>query len=65
MRNPKVEPLSKKWLSNREAQEYLGTSAGFLQNLRDTAQVSFYKVGQTIFYKVADLDRLIEKNRII
>ncbi len=65
MKRSKVDTLSKKWLSNSEAQSYLGVSAGFLQNLRETAKIPFSKVGQVIFYKVADIDRLIERNRII
>lgn len=60
-----VNPLDKKWISNKEAAKYLGVSPGFLQNLRDEARISFYKVGRNIFYKVAEIDRLIEKGRII
>lgn len=61
----RVDTLAKKWVSNSEAQVYLGVSAGFLQNLRETARVPFFKVGKSIFYRVGDLDRLIERNRII
>ena len=61
----RMEPLEKKWVSNSEAQAYLGVSAGFLQNLRDTGKLSYYKVGQVIFYRVRDIDRLLETNRII
>ena len=65
MRESRVSELEKKWMSNSEAQAYLGVSAGFLANLRDTAKLSYYKVGKSLFYKVRDLDRLIERNRVL
>ena len=61
----RVEALSKKWLSEPEAIVYLGKSAGFFANLRDTAQLPYYKVGKSIFYAVRDIDLLIEANRVI
>lgn len=65
MKETKVEPVEKKWMSNSEAQAYLGVSAGFLQNQRQAGRLRHYKVGSVIFYRVKDLDSLIERNRII
>lgn len=60
----KVEPLSKKWVSNSEARKYLGCSAGYLQNLRETGRLPYHKVRSMIFYKVSSIDRLIEKGKV-
>lgn len=60
-----VNPLDKKWISNQEAIKYLGVSEGYMQGLRNKARISFYKVGRCIFYKVRDIDRMIEQGRII
>lgn len=65
MKETRVETVEKKWMSNSEAQAYLGVSAGFLQNQRSTGRLRHYKVGSVIFYRVKDLDGLIERNRII
>lgn len=62
----KVEPVQKKWLSKDEAKAYLGCSDKYLQTLRDTAQVSFSKIGgKMYFYDLASIDRLLEQNRVV
>lgn len=63
--NCKVEPLQKKWLSMSEAMSYLGCSRDFLDNLKDKAELIPSKVSGKIFYKVTDIDKLLEKSRII
>lgn len=60
----KVTAVEKVWLSNGEAQAYLGVGSDFMEGLRAKLMVAYYKVGHTIFYKKADLDRLLERNRI-
>ena len=37
----------------------------FLKTLREEALISFYKVRNTVFYKKTELDRMIERNKII
>lgn len=61
----KVQPVEKMWLSNAEAQAYLGMGADFLKDLRQNAKISFYKVSHSIFYKKTDIDKLITKGRVI
>ena len=61
----KVVDVEKLWFSNAEAQAYLGMSAGFLKNLRANGQIRFYKVRGAVFYKKADIDRLVEKGRVV
>lgn len=63
--SPSSEPLTIKWLTTERACDYLGVSRDFLDNLRDRAELSFYKVGKTIFYSITDIDRLIIKNKVI
>ena len=65
MKETKVEMVEKKWMSNSEAQAYLGVSSGFLQNQRQSGRRRHHTVGSVIFDRVKDLDRLIERNRII
>lgn len=61
----KVLDTEKVWLSNAEAQSYLGMSAGFFKDLRANGQIHFYKVRGAIFYKKSDIDRLVEKSRVV
>lgn len=56
--------IEKIWLSNKEAQVYLGVGMDFLKNLRSSGRISFFKVGTTVFYRKRDIDKLIEKNRV-
>ena len=65
MKQGKVEPVHKTWLSAREAKAYLDCSDDFLQMLRDEARVSFSRVGGKYFYNLESIDRLLIKNKII
>jgi len=60
-----VDSLEKIWLSSAEAQKYIGMSADFLRDMRNDGMLHFYKVKGAIFYKKADIDKLIEKNKVI
>lgn len=65
MKQPnRITPIDKTWLSNREAAVYIGMSADYLKDLRADGTLRFYKVRGAIFYRKADVDRLIEKGRI-
>ena len=61
----RMEPLEKKWVTNEEAQAYLGVSKGFMQNLREKGKLPYYKVGSVVFYRVEDIDRLIEDGKVV
>jgi hypothetical protein len=65
MKQGKIEPITKTWLSAREARAYLDCSDDFLQTLRDEARVSFSRVGGKYFYNLESIDRLLIKNKII
>ena len=61
----KVEPIQKTWLSKQEAESYLGCSEKFLRALREKAEISFSKFGNTIWYELRSIDRFIERNRVV
>lgn len=61
----KVIPIKSEFISNAKAQEYLGVNATFFKRLRMNAQIHYYRVGRTVFYKVKDINDLIEKNKIL
>lgn len=61
----KVLEVEKIWLTSKEAQAYLGVSVHFFKDLRANAQIRFYKVRGAIFYKKSDIDRLVEKGRVV
>lgn len=65
MERAKVIPIERVWLTTRDCMEYLGVSRGFIDDMRESGQLSYHKVGHTIFVKKKDLDRLIERGRVI
>ena len=65
MKQGKVEPIHKTWLSSREAKAYLDCSDDFLQMLRNDAAVSFSKIGGKFFYNLQSIERLIIKNKVV
>lgn len=44
-----VTSIDKIWLSNSEAQKYLGIGSAFFKRLRSTGQLRFYKIGTAVF----------------
>lgn len=65
MKQGKVEPIHKTWLSSREAKAYLDCSDDFLQMLRNDAAISFSKIGGKFFYNLQSIERLIIKNKVV
>lgn len=63
--NGLVLDVNKTWLSNAEAQKYLGVSADFLKSLRTNAELHYYKVHNMVFYRKSDIDKLVEKNKVV
>lgn len=55
------------WLSSEEAAERLGKHPGTLMNWRSLQkpdQPPYYKSGQTVRYKLSDLEAWIESHRV-
>jgi hypothetical protein len=59
-----VKPLnhsdSKQWLKSAEVRKLLNISPGTLQNLRINGTLRYTKIGGTMYYKSADITKLLE-----
>jgi len=51
---------SKKWLKSNEGRKLLKISPGTLQNLRIDGTLSFTRIGSIIYYKLEDINKLLE-----
>lgn len=47
------------WLSGREVCALLGISIRSLQNYRDSGKLGYSQIGNKLYYKFADIERLI------
>jgi len=54
------EGQSKKWLKSSEVRKLLKISPGTLQNLRINGTLSFTRIGSIIYYKMEDINMLLE-----
>ena len=52
----------KEWLRSSEVMEMLSISTGTLQNLRINGDISFTKMGGTLYYKRADIIATLNNN---
>ncbi|MGN6637690.1 MAG: helix-turn-helix domain-containing protein [Mucilaginibacter sp.] len=52
--------VSKKWLKSNEVRKLLKISPGTLQNLRINGTLSFTRIGSIIYYKLEDINKLLE-----
>lgn len=50
---------SNKWLSGREVCALLGISIRSFQNYRDSGKLGYSQIGNKLYYKSADIERLI------
>ena len=55
---------NKPWLKSGEVRKLLNISPGTLQNLRINGVLSYTKVGGIIFYAYADLEKVLETNKV-
>lgn len=51
---------SKKWLKSNGVRKLLKISPGTLQNLRINGKLCFTKIGGIIYYKLEDINKLLE-----
>jgi hypothetical protein len=51
---------SKKWLKSSEVRKMLNISPGTLQNLRINGTLRFTKIGSIIYYKLEDINKILE-----
>ena len=60
-----MKEIDQEFLTNKTILTYLGgVSRDFIRNLRETGVLPFYKVRNTIFYKVSDVKKMIERHRV-
>ncbi|WP_396153747.1 helix-turn-helix domain-containing protein [Flavobacterium sp.] len=54
---------TKKWLKSKEVIKLLNISPGTLQNLRINGTLTYTKIGGTLYYDNADIDKLLNTNK--
>ncbi|UKT63056.1 helix-turn-helix domain-containing protein [Pedobacter mucosus] len=54
------DSISKKWLKSSEVRKLLNISPGTLQNLRINGTLRFTRIGSIMFYKLDDINALLE-----
>ena len=60
-----LKETEQEFLTNKTILEYLGgVSKEFIKDLRETGALPYYKVRNTIFYKVSDVKKMIERHRV-
>lgn len=61
-----LKEVDQEFLTNKTILAYLGgVSKEYIKDLRESGTLPYYKVRNTIFYKVSDVRKMVEKNRII
>ncbi len=60
-----LKEQDQEFLTNKTILVYLGgVSKDFVKDLRESGELPYYKVRNTILYKVSDVRRLVEKNKV-
>jgi hypothetical protein len=62
LQNAKSQSITDKWIDGQEVMLTLHISKRTLQTLRDTNVLPFSRVNGKFYYKVADIDKLLESN---
>ncbi len=61
-----LKEVNQEFLTGKSLQAYLGgVSKDFVKDLRESGQLSYYRLRNTILYKVADVRRLVEKGKVV
>lgn len=61
-----LKEIDQEFLTNKTILAYLGgVSKDFVRDLREAGALPYYKVRNTILYKVSDVRKMIEKNKIV
>mgnify|MGYP004498713039 CR=1 len=60
-----LKEQNQEFLTNKIILSYLGgVSRDFKRDLRESGELPYYKIRNTIFYKISDVRIMIEKHRI-
>lgn len=54
----------KKWLTVKEAAEYLNCSESGLRGYMKNKKISYYKPYGVVLFKIVELDKIIEENKV-
>lgn len=65
MNKVKVKEIEKRWLSNKEAQKYLGVTSEYMKNHRKNADLPYFKRGGVVWYDIKVLDRFVMEGKVI
>ena len=60
--NAKEKEPKEKWLDNQELMQLLKISKRTAQHYRDSGLISFSQVGNTIYYRLSDVETLLNKH---
>ena len=61
-----LKEQDQEFLTNKSILAFLGgVSKDFVDDLRKSGELPYYKVRNTILYKVADVRKMIERNKVI
>ena len=55
---------NKEYLTNAEAQTYLGLSKATLARYRADGTLRYSKVGQSVYYRLADVEALLDRHTV-
>ena len=60
-----LKEAEQEFLTNKTILAYLGgVSKEYIKDLRESGVLPYYKVRNTIFYKVSDVKKMIERHRV-
>jgi len=60
----KQKQPKEQWLDNQELMQMLKISKRTAQHYRDTGVISFSQVGNKIYYKLSDIEEMLQKHYI-
>ena len=61
-----LKEQDQEFLTNKSILAFLGgVSKDFVKDLRESGELPYYKVRNTILYKVADVRKMIERNKVV
>ena len=61
-----LKEQDQEFLTNKTILSYLGgVSKEFVRDLRESGGLLYYKIRNTIFYKISDVRKMVERHRII
>jgi len=61
-----LKEQDQEFLANKTILSYLGgVSKDFIGDLRESGELPYYKIRNTIFYKISDVRKMVERHRFV